>query len=838
MEKRGIRIISIMLTVLIGISYINYPVYAQEEQTTENSTEIVNETNVDDTNLQSEEDEIVNTNNPTTIVEDESSQTNNVEETRTNEDETVENNNLNSTNNISTLESVELNNEVKLDDRQTQNVVNVTINGVTTGYTNINDAFAACNGQTATITLLDNVTSTAGIDVNNANITFVGGDFELYSKAIFLNFENSTFTLESGYINHDLVLSLTIKSNSKFIMNGGKVNWLDLYGICNLNGGEIENLSGVNGTIYVYGGSIGETNGNITFNYPSPAPTYNVVTTKDTIIVNLTNYDAKYGLVVRQINKVGEPPYGTQYSDKSRIEFTSLEPDQEYTISLYYQGKDNYMQSKITTFTVRTKRTITDEILNQIIIEPIKLSAVYSDKLSDVKLPEGWSWVNPNTVLDENDGLISEGVASLGEHEFIAQFDVSQYDDEYDFSEVEGYDDTNHVVKRNLKIIVGAKENKISLKENVALKKTYDGKPFSFTEYDIQKDFDVGTLSFVYEERKTNSLGDSYWHSLEQAPTKAGHYRVIISNVGAAWYSDYTIYPEFDIEKADTILEFTVDNLNKVYDGKTMIASTKQTGNSNVRVLSWYQFDDDGQLTKLQSAPVNAGKYKVVASVEADSNYNEVTIEKEFTISQATNEWVEELSINGWTQGDSANIPNAKAKFGDVVFTYSNKVDGTYSSTVPSGVGTWYVKAFVAGDDNYTSLEAYKEFKINAKAVDTSTSTSSTSGNNNTYYQEEVLEETKETTRISSSYKYTSKDNSAELEDDEVVLDNETINNEKETIDTSKEEPTTDDVTQDTNSIEQVEENKNITMPWLLPILLILLIICGIATGIYLKNRK
>lgn len=57
MEKRGIRIISIMLTVLIGISYINYPVYAQEEQTTENSTEIVNETNTEGTTLPSEENE-------------------------------------------------------------------------------------------------------------------------------------------------------------------------------------------------------------------------------------------------------------------------------------------------------------------------------------------------------------------------------------------------------------------------------------------------------------------------------------------------------------------------------------------------------------------------------------------------------------------------------------------------------------------------------------------------------------------------------------------------------------------------------------------------------------
>ena len=64
------------------------------------------------------------------------------------------------------------------------------------------------------------------------------------------------------------------------------------------------------------------------------------------------------------------------------------------------------------------------------------------------------------------------------------------------------------------------------------------------------------------------------------------------------------------------------------------------------------------------------------------------------------------------------NVPSAEAKFGDVVFTYSDKQDGTYKNEAPENAGTWYVKAAVAGTENYTGLEAVQEFVIK-KAIPT-----------------------------------------------------------------------------------------------------------------------
>ena len=58
------------------------------------------------------------------------------------------------------------------------------------------------------------------------------------------------------------------------------------------------------------------------------------------------------------------------------------------------------------------------------------------------------------------------------------------------------------------------------------------------------------------------------------------------------------------------------------------------TGSSKDVVLSWYSYDGT-DWKQLDSAPVNVGTYKVVASVAEDTNYNEASIEKEFVITKS-----------------------------------------------------------------------------------------------------------------------------------------------------------------------------------------------------------
>ena len=88
----------------------------------------------------------------------------------------------------------------------------------------------------------------------------------------------------------------------------------------------------------------------------------------------------------------------------------------------------------------------------------------------------------------------------------------------------------------------------------------------------------------------------------------------------------------------------------------------------------------------------------------------EGTASATWSITKATNALSGTLSIEGWTYGSTANTPTGvTATFGTVGYKYSSAADGTYGTydAIVNGVeGTWYVKAYVDGTDNYTAVES------------------------------------------------------------------------------------------------------------------------------------
>ena len=103
---------------------------------------------------------------------------------------------------------------------------------------------------------------------------------------------------------------------------------------------------------------------------------------------------------------------------------------------------------------------------------------------------------------------------------------------------------------------------------------------------------------------------------------------------------------------------------------------------------------------------------------EADS----VTVKVVYpaTENKNSNEFTQPLAITGWTYGETANKPTAKAKYGTIKYTYSNTADGEYNDIVPTNAGTHYVKATVEETADYSGLESNAvEFKILPKTINT-----------------------------------------------------------------------------------------------------------------------
>lgn len=196
------------------------------------------------------------------------------------------------------------------------------------------------------------------------------------------------------------------------------------------------------------------------------------------------------------------------------------------------------------------------------------------------------------------------------------------------------------------------------------------------------------------------------------------------SNVERYDFAEHRVVRDLEVTvaKADSKIEILTQDMNKVYDGNAVIAPEYKTSGSDGKVtIQWQEnigLPDTPIWKDLQSAPSSAGNYRVVVELAENNNYNATNATLEFAISKKQNIWLDQPTIDGWTYGDKANDPNAKAEYGDVTFTYSSKENGTYINEVPKNAGTYYMKATVKGNENYFDLESIVSFEIK-KAIPT-----------------------------------------------------------------------------------------------------------------------
>ncbi|WP_416326786.1 leucine-rich repeat domain-containing protein [[Eubacterium] hominis] len=173
-----------------------------------------------------------------------------------------------------------------------------------------------------------------------------------------------------------------------------------------------------------------------------------------------------------------------------------------------------------------------------------------------------------------------------------------------------------------------------------------------------------------------------------------------------------TVALTLDIQKEKSVISIEND-ISKTYDGKQVDDPMISRHGSQKEVTFTYEQWNGSKWIDLNEVPIHVGVYRVQAHVASDDFWLMADSEKvEFTITRAVNNWIAKPTIEKWTYGQSANDPTASSLFGDVSYSYSNSRTGIYTSNVPTDAGTWYVKATVAGTDNYTGLEEIVMFQI------------------------------------------------------------------------------------------------------------------------------
>ena len=150
---------------------------------------------------------------------------------------------------------------------------------------------------------------------------------------------------------------------------------------------------------------------------------------------------------------------------------------------------------------------------------------------------------------------------------------------------------------------------------------------------------------------------------------------------------------------------------NLTYDGNAKEATVTKN-NPDLGAFTIKYYDQNGRV--YTAGPVDAGTYTVKIDIAASEKYAAISNYElgRFTILQAENSFTTDLSIEGWTYGDTPKAPDAVAKFGELTYSYSTEEDGIYTTVQPTNAGTYWVKAVVEGTDNYKGLEAKIQFTI------------------------------------------------------------------------------------------------------------------------------
>jgi len=160
-----------------------------------------------------------------------------------------------------------------------------------------------------------------------------------------------------------------------------------------------------------------------------------------------------------------------------------------------------------------------------------------------------------------------------------------------------------------------------------------------------------------------------------------------------------------------------------VFDGteKAAAVSLKSGVDGTGEVRVQYVLLPNGTATT--QAPVNAGSYKVVVSVEDGENYNaiqELTGQDwKFQIEQAAG--TASVSVQDLIYGEEIVIASQSPTNGTNAVTHwfkaKDAADSAYTTTMPSDAGKYTVKAVFPETQNYKEAEVFDDFEILQRAV-------------------------------------------------------------------------------------------------------------------------
>lgn len=441
------------------------------------------------------------------------------------------------------------------------------------------------------------------------------------------------------------------------------------------------------------------------------------------------------------------------YSTTENGEYTSTVPTAKgsYYVKATIFATDNYNGAEaVASFNILHKLSITflwgDGDIGKTGDNPVKLDFKNSEYTA-----EYFENNSPLTVM-LNDGvdfptlpitytLPSGGVKNVGLYTLIATTEEGEYNGQY----YEATETSVYIQIKQLATEIIITDGKTQ--QTPVLLGTYQSISDYSQYYTIEPDVDF-VKNLLKEEWYFSKTQNGLYTTINYIQ-RAGYYRIDLKIEGddniASAESSLFVY----VNKADNVINsLTIEDW--YYGDKDLPEPVISAKFDKTSAIYTYSKTLDGNFS--DTRPIDVGNYYLTATIPATDDYNEVSTYTTFEIKKSQDE-ITNFTISNWVYGDTPSIPSAESKFGTIIYTYSDSLDGEYTSTVPTSIGIHYIKAEVLETNNYfgdskkISFEILKRVSLKIWWVDAANETGSTGDNpvelgqfNNTEYTAKYFE--------------------------------------------------------------------------------------------------
>ena len=325
---------------------------------------------------------------------------------------------------------------------------------------------------------------------------------------------------------------------------------------------------------------------------------------------------------------------------------------------------------------------------------PTGLTAKYGQTLADVKLPDGWSWM---------DSSESVGGASTAAKKFMAKFTPTDTD--------------NYNTVENIELEVTVNKADGGSLKTVELEQKYtDASEHTYTPdwagLPAGQDWTFSSeASIVLSKQDFAANGSLLTYAISGG--KAGDKITITLKASCDNYEDFTITLNVTLTEKDDQKSLTITGAGSVVYGQTLTLTT--TGGSGTGTVT-YRVDTDhstGEATIDPNTgvltPVKVGSVSVIATKEGDKDYNDVTSapfvlmikpatptgEPNYTKITTSGKTLKDAALT--TKGSTLNPSDGKLEWVD------DKGEPLPDDTTVKA-NTTYKWRFTPDDDNYTTL--------------------------------------------------------------------------------------------------------------------------------------